>query len=642
MRRALFQNVDNKTVIAMGNEALARGFVEAGVQFAAAYPGTPTSEILGTLGIFAKRLPIYVEWSANEAQALEAAIGASLAGRDSVFVAKHVGWNVAADALMTSSYMGTRGGLVLVTGDDPGMHSSQNEQDSRIYAKFANIPMLEPSSVVEAKNIALKSFSLSKKFKLPIGIRMVTRLAHSREIINLGLFPKYEESVAVFERAPMELVHVPAVARRNHVRLLQKMEEAKKYFDSPEFVDHSGPESGKVGIITAGMSFQYVKEALDLMGVNIPVLKLEVIHPLPEKQILTFAENVDALIVVEELEPFLEEQIRALLQFNGSTIKLYGKYDNYFPRYGEFSTRLVYSTLAEILKISKNPFQSLSKVKKIVESLKVNRPPVMCPGCPHRATYYALKKALRGKNPIYSNDIGCYALGLLPPLLTADTLLAMGASIGIGHGLAQANVNGTVVAIIGDSTFFHSGLSALANAVYNQSDLLVVVVDNETTAMTGMQGHPGTGITLLEQEGKRLSIEAIARAMGVEHVVVVDPYESKHLIKIIRDLVNKKGPKVLVSRHKCALLEQRQLKAEERLEHQPYVILEDRCLECGACINQFGCPAIQLKTDENGEEKFMIDPLLCTGCGVCAQVCPHSAIVPLEAQSTYSQSTAQP
>ena len=587
-----------KKELLMGNEAIARGAVEAGVSFVSAYPGTPSSEIPATIAKIADRYGIYMEYSTNEKVALEVGIAASWSNLRTMVTMKHVGVNVAADPLMTLAYTGTEGGFVLVSADDPSMHSSQNEQDNRYYAKLANIPCLEPSSPQEAKDMTIKAFEISEKFKLPVILRPTTRVSHSRGDVVLGDIR--EKNSVKWEKDPKRKVTLPANARVHHIELLEKMEKVGEYFEGSEFNWIEG--SGDLGIIASGVSYNYVKEALNYLGIKAEVLKLGTMHPLPRKTILSFMKKHGEILVVEEMEPIVETEAKKIAQEEEIKVKIRGK--DILPRYYEYSTMQVAEAIGKL--VGKDV-----KINSIdVSEYMVPRPPVLCPGCPHRASFYALKKAV--PDGIYPSDIGCYTLGALPPLSAVDTCICMGGSIGIACGLSKALKDKKIVTTIGDSTFFHTGLPAMVNGVYNKDDFTIFLLDNRTTAMTGHQPHPGTGKTATGKDTPILYPEKIAESMGV-FTRVVDPYNLEETIKALKEAVEYKGVSMVVARRECALI--------RKTKSEPYYIDEEKCIHCFTCVNKLGCPAIVRDGD-----RVYIDEKFCTGCGVCAQVCPVQAI----------------
>ena len=569
--------------IMLGNKALARGLYEAGVCVASSYPGTPSTE---TTEEAAKYDEIYCEWAPNEKVALETAFGASLAGKRSYCAMKHVGLNIAADPLFTIAYTGVNAGLVINVADDPGMHSSQNEQDSRHYAIAAKIPMLEPSDSQEALDFAKRAYEISEQFDTPVLLKMCTRVAHSQSIVELH--DRVELPVKTYEKNPSKYIMTPANAKRRHPFV---EERTKKLIEYAETCDLNRVEMAdtKVGIITSSTSYQYVKE---VYGDSVSVLKIGLINPLPVKLIKDFAAKVEKLVVIEELDPIIETHCKVL----GLTVT--GK--DVFPMIDEFSQGLIASKMGLEEKPSCTP----------IENLPV-RPPVMCAGCPHRGMYYALSK-----NKItVLGDIGCYTLGSAQPLNAVDTTECMGASVSSIHGFNKAlgkESEGRTVAVIGDSTFMHSGMTGLANIAYNQTNSTVLILDNSITGMTGHQQNPTTGYNIKGDPAGKINLEALCRAMGIENVRVVDPYNISECETAVKEELAKEAPSVIISRRPCALLKQ--------VKHNPPIkVNTDKCKSCKSCM-KIGCPAISMK---NG--KAHVDPTLCVGCNVCTQLCHFEA-----------------
>jgi indolepyruvate ferredoxin oxidoreductase alpha subunit len=592
-----------------GNEAVARGAWEAGVEVASAYPGTPSTEILEE---FARLPNVYAEWAPNEKVAVDVAVGAAYAGRRALAAMKHVGVNVAADSIFYVSMTGVEAGLVIVTADDPAMHSSQNEQDNRRYAKFARIPCLEPSDSQEAKDLVGAALALSEQFDTPVFLRLTTRICHSSTPVDLEVGDKApvpkRQHADTFPRNTAKYVMIPANARKKHpvieerIRLVAGFAETFA-FNRIEWGNMAGPE-GRLGIVTCGVAYQYAREVFP----EASILHLGMTYPLPSGLIHDFASKVDRLIVIEELDPFLEEEIKLMgVACEGKSI---------FPVFGEFDPRVVReSAIAAGLL----PESARVPVAELVSPEIPPRPPVLCPGCPHRAVFHVLSKR---KVPV-TGDIGCYTLGLLPPLSAIHTCGCMGAGIGQAHGAAKAGIGERMVAVIGDSTFFHTGLPALLNVAYNRSNVITIILDNRITGMTGHQQNPGTGYTLQMQETPAIELEPLVRALGIERVKTVPAFDVKALDETIKEFLKADGPSVLIARDECALL------PSARKRWLPLRVVADKCNGCTMCF-RIGCPAI-LKSDELDEKtqrpKALIDPLLCTGCEVCAQVCPRDAIL---------------
>jgi indolepyruvate ferredoxin oxidoreductase alpha subunit len=615
---------DAAKIFVLGNEAIARGLIESGLQFAASYPGTPTSEILETIDKFSSIFPVYSEWSSNEKVALETVIAASLTGIRCAFSAKHVGLNVAADALMTLPYMGVVGGLVLIIGDDPSLHSSQNEQDTRYYGMMASIPILEPSNIQEAYQMATKAFDLSEKFNLPVIIRITTRIAHSRESINFKpLNPTYR--IPEFTKS-RNYVNIPAIARQNHVRLVNKKKELEFFSNSSKWNVIEGKIPAKTGIITSGISYTYVKEAIELLELNeIALLKIGLSYPVSEEKVVNFLENVETALVIEEVEPILEKEVRVVAQTNNIFTPIFGKKEEYTPYVGELNTRKVIEALQRLLELDTFDFSEYDVKTEDNDKFIPTRLPVLCAGCPHRASYAIINRALGKKktDTIFASDIGCYSLGVLPPMKTADTILDMGASISMGAGFAHSGVDMPVISVIGDSTFWHGGLSALANAIYNNANLTVFILDNLTTAMTGMQQNPSTKSFLpSEKENRKLIIEDVCKAMGAD-TVVIDPWKVNSSIKTVKEMFKKTGVKVVVSRKECATLTMK-----KSTKTGSFHVNEELCVGCSTCVDLLGCPAMSWnpETRDWDNPHPLINGNLCGNCSVCSQFCAKKAI----------------
>ena len=589
-------------VILSGNEAIARGAYEAGVVVATAYPGTPSTEILENV---ARYEGVYAEWSPNEKVALEVATGAAIGGCRALAAMKHVGVNVAADPLFTVSYTGIKGGLVIITADDPEMHSSQNEQDNRNYAKFAKVPMLEPADSQEAKDFIRLAFELSERFDTPVFVRTTTRISHSKSVVELSE-PQQRPPKPALEKQPGKYVMVPAHARRRHPLVEKRIKDLEAFAE--EFPENRMEiQDTSVGIITSGTCYQYAKEAFP----GYSFLKLGMVYPLPKNKIREFAQKVKKLYAFEELDPFFEEQVKAL------GIEILGK--EVFPLCGEFDPGT-----------AEQGIRGLSEEKKKDESLPYlpPRPPTMCPGCPHRGLFYALNKL----KVFVAGDIGCYTLACLPPLQAVDTCICMGASIGHAMGLDKALGSaalGKVVAVIGDSTFLHSGITGLLDVAYNRGACTIIILDNWTTAMTGRQDHPGTGMTVKGEPTSKVDYVKLAKALGVKQVKKVDPFNLKMLQTILRREVNRPEPSVIISDAPCVLF-----RRIEKAGPRPVLYVESSdCIGCKACL-QLGCPALEWVTltqetaaaQPKKKGEAYVNPSLCVGCEVCSQICKKGAI----------------
>ena len=568
------------------------------MRVAAAYPGTPSTEILESLVGYPE---VTAEWAPNEKVALDVAIGAAYAGVRAMAVMKHVGVNVAADSLFYASMTGMEAGLVVVSADDPEMHSSQNEQDNRRYCKFARIPCLEPSDSQEAKDLVGLALELSEEFDTPVMLRPTTRIAHSSTVVELGERGPEKDAPGPYHIDPAKYVMVPGNARRRHPIIEERMGRiARRAEDLPcnrvEWRDRA------LGIVTCGVAYQYAREVFPQAS----ILRLGMTYPIPAGLVRRFAEGVRRLVVLEELDPFLEEEIRLLgLEVEGKAI---------FPRCGELNPAIVRERAIEaglLPESARLPQASLS-----LPPLPP-RPPILCPGCPHRAVFHVLRKL----KLVVNGDIGCYTLAFQPPQSALHTCGCMGASIGVAHGVARAGLAQKNVAVIGDSTFFHSGIPALLNVAYNRGTAATIILDNGTTAMTGHQDHPGTGRTLRGEKTVRVEPEAVARSLGIERVYTVDSYDLQAVEQAVRQAIDGDGPAVVVARRACALL------PEARKTWHALAVDAQRCNGCGLCL-QIGCPALmrsELKA-ASGRALVRIDPLMCTGCETCAQVCNRGAI----------------
>jgi indolepyruvate ferredoxin oxidoreductase alpha subunit len=606
-----------QTRLLLGNEAIARGVLEAGIGVVTTYPGTPASEIGDSISAIAKDAGLYMEYSINEIVALETAAGAAISGVRALCAMKHVGLNVAADALMTLAYVGVRAGFVIVTAGDPECHSSQNEQDNRYYALLSKLPCIEPTDSQEAKDMVPYAVELSEQLQLPVLLHTTTRVSHTRG--PTVFTPVKEISVkGKFVKDTKRFVMVPANARTQHKALLQKVVQAKAISERCPY--NKVVKQGKnLGIVCSGAAYNYVVEAVGLLGLDAGILKLGMSHPIPEKKLARFLESYEEVFVVEELEPFLEVQVKAIAKDYAPDLKVHGKTrDCLLPLFGEFSTRIVAEALAKIT--GRSPSIDFDKIDDDLKGLRnflLPRPPVLCPGCPHRASFHVIKRATGGKT-IVATDIGCYALGIQPPLNVGDLLICMGSSVGTAGGISRA-VGSKTVAVVGDSTFFHATLPGLANAVYNNHNVTLVVLDNLTTAMTGHQPHPGTGVTIMGMDSHPIPIENVAQGLGVKYVKVINPFKVKDATKILKEALRTEGPSVVVFRAPCTLLVLRERRKSGR-KLEPMRITE-KCNSCMACVQSTGCPAIIV--DRSG---LTIDETLCASCTLCMSICPYKAI----------------
>lgn len=578
----------NQKVIMLGNEAIARGAYEAGVKVSAAYPGTPSTEISENLVKY--KDDIYAEWSPNEKVATEVAIGASVSGVRSMACMKHVGLNVAADPLYTVSYMGVNGGLVVIVADDPGLYSSQNEQDTRMVARAAQVPVLEPSDSMEAKEFMKLAYEISENFDRPVVFRTTTRLAHSQGLVELC--DRVEPEDKPYEKDIRKNVMMPGNAKLRHIEIEKRNLELAEAANTMA-INKVEMNDTKIGVITSGIPYQYVKEAIP----NASVLKLGMVNPLPKKLIEEFAQKVETLYIVEELDPVIEEQVKSW------GVKAIGK--EIFTVQGEYSANMIREAILGEKADVKAPAQV------------PGRPPILCPGCPHRSVYHVLNKL-----KIHAaGDIGCYTLGAVAPLSVVDTTICMGASISSLHGMEKAKGKDYIknwVAVIGDSTFLHTGVNSLMNMMYNKATGTVMILDNSTTGMTGHQDHAATGKTLLGEPTYAINIPALCRAIGVKNVVEVNAFDIEKLEKVVREEVAKDEVSVIITKSPCVLL--------DKSKKPVYIAHEDKCKKCGMCMKP-GCPAMT----RNADGTIHIDDTMCTGCGLCETLCKFEAIELVEA-----------
>jgi indolepyruvate ferredoxin oxidoreductase alpha subunit len=596
--------MENNMQLLSGNEALALGAYHAGVQVATAYPGTPSTEILENIARFHD---IYAEWSTNEKVAMEVAMGAAYTGVRAMVSMKHVGLNVASDPFIAASYTGIIGGLVVISADDPQIHSSQNEQDNRHYARLAKVPMLEPADSQEAYELMNYTYDISEAFDTPVMLRTTTRISHSKSVVSVNRSRSVGKNQAAFHFNQSKYVMLPVYALPRHAAIEERMVKLAEYAETfPLNKVIAG--NGKLGIVASGIAYQYAREVFP----EASFLKLTMTWPLPENLIKNFSRNVERLIVVEELDPFLEENIRAM------GIEVTGK--EFIPAVGELNTRIVAesSGAAGLL-----PESAKDDILPPAEGLP-KRPPLLCPGCPHTGIYFTLNtlgqrsKLVGSKNQepklIITGDIGCYTLGTYPPLSVLDTTACMGAGIGQALGMEKAGVKSKVVAIIGDSTFMHSGITGLVNAVYNDGHITIIILDNRTTAMTGHQEHPGTGISAQGQETMAVDIESLARGIGANDIKVIDAFDTKALRKGVKDSLEREEVSVIIVRGACAMM--------VRQRTHPRKVDVEKCSQCNFCL-RLGCPAIQ-----STDGQVFIEPSLCAGdiCGICDQICPQKAI----------------
>jgi len=616
----ILEDKPGKKILLLGNEAITRGALEAGIDVATTYPGTPSSEIADTFSHIAKHFTkqkkdpsFYFEYSTNEKVALEIAGAAAISGLRALTCMKHVGLNVASDTFMTYLYIGCKGGHVIVSADDPSCHSSQNEQDNRYYALFSGAPMFEPTTPNEAKEMTRIGFEISEKLKSPVLLRTTTRLNHVRGPIDLKKINKPRKK-GKFEKSPM-WVTTPAIARKRHPELLKMLKKAEIISEKSEFnkiIDVGKPKEW--GIVTSGVAYNYVREVAEDLKLDVKILKLGMTHPLPKKMCEKFIKSCKNIIVVEELEPILENQFKNLIYDLKADCKIYGKSTGHFSRLFEYNLDIVSDGFCKILNI-----KNKTKIPKKSDIKLPSRPPALCPGCPHRATYYAAKLA-KPRGVIYPTDIGCYTLGRAKPLEMADLLLCMGSNAGTACGLS-VSTDEKVISFMGDSTFFHSGIPPIVDAAHHNHDVVLTVLDNRTTAMTGHQPHPGTEFDGMGRPAKKILVEDVVTGCGIEDLHIVDPNNIKDTTKEFKKALDFIGPSVVVSKSPCILLENRDKR--KRGEKIPvYTVDQDKCKKCKLCISKFGCPAIYY--GENDE--ILIDEQQCNGCGNCATICPFNAI----------------
>jgi indolepyruvate ferredoxin oxidoreductase alpha subunit len=629
MNRPFFakDNIGEKGIL-LGNEAIARGILEAGVIIGSGYPGTPSSEILITLAEMHSFYPhLKLEWSINEKVGFELAYGGSMSNVRSVVCMKHVGLNVASDAFMTACYAGARGGIVVVAADDPNCYSSQNEQDNRYFGPHALVPVFEPSTPQEAKDLIKYAFDFSEQYQTIVLFRTTTRLNHGRGDVVLGDIKTLNRDYG-FDWDRSRWVCLPSHSRVLRMRLLERMEDISEFADRFPFnslqISKEKINGTRYGFIAAGVPYSHLIDALNHFGIkeNISILKLGMVYPVPRKMISEFLKSVDEVLVIEELEPFLEDIAKKIAYEEGLSkeVIIHGK--DYFPQNGEIPAELYLESIAKWLGLK------YEKVPIPHELLIIPpRLPILCPGCSHRATFYAIKQVEKKMKTkfVNSSDIGCYTLAVYEPLEGLDTEICMGGSIGLANGIAkvQSEIN-PVLAILGDSTFFHSGIPALINAVYNNNDMLVVILDNRSTSMTGFQDNPGTGIKITKEPGTRVIIEDLVRGCGVpeKNIWIENSNDLNQMIEKLEEAVKTKGVRVFISRHICSLLETKQFKAQ-KIQPPTIKINQDKCIGCLICINKFGCPAIIF--DEKSR-KANIDQSFCRNCKVCIDVCPQDAI----------------
>ena len=590
----------------MGNEAIGKACIAAGVNVVAGYPGTPSTEVLETI---AKENDgsIYVEWSVNEKAAMEVAAGAAYSGARTLVTMKQVGLNVASDPLMSLEYVGVKGGMVVLVADDPGPISSQTEQDTRTFAEYSKVPCFDPSDAKEAYEMIFEAFELSEKYNTPVFMRPTTRVCHSYQSIDVRDYAEYEDHRPDgFVKDSKRWVIFPKLSYANHAKIEVRNEEISDEFSSDERnVITAG--TARKGIVAQGISYANVKDILDNMeGEKPALLKISTPFPFPEKLACEFMKSADEVLVIEELDPYIERHLLQVCGKYGVNVKITGKLTGNVARSGENMPDLVQKYINEFMGLE-SACCALSETPELPV-----RPPVLCAGCPHRASFYAVKKAMKGKETIFAGDIGCYTLGNAMPLDMVDTCLCMGAGLGIAQGVGRVKPDTKCFAFVGDSTFFASAITGVVNAVYNQADMTLIVLDNSTTAMTGHQPHPGTGHTMMGEFTDKINIENILRGIGVETVVRQDPFKLDEAVEVIKKVADEPGVKAIIFEAPCCVL----FKPET-----PYEVDLDKCVDCKMCIREIGCPGVVLK-----DGHVAVDPALCNGCGLCSQICPCDAI----------------
>jgi indolepyruvate ferredoxin oxidoreductase alpha subunit len=611
----------------LANEAMVRGALEADVKIYAAYPGSPTTEILDTFVDVGKSMDVVVEVSSNEKVALETAAGAAMAGLRSMCSMKSVGMNVASDSFFSLSYTGVKGGMVIVMADDPYAHSSQSEQDGRLFGPAAYVPMLEPSDPQEAKDMVKGAFGLSEKFGVPVLVRTTTRVNHQSGIVALEELKRTPFKKVPWPHEPTRFITVANRARAFKLQMLERTENIREDFESSPLNRVVRPETtnGKTvegtGIIASGAGFNYAVEACLILGLEIPILKLGTTFPLPADLLSKFIGPLKRLVVVEELSPYLEQSIKALAKDANPGLELIGKEAGYFSEAFEYNPNIVATALAKAfsLTLPVDYERTLERAAKLKEGLP-NRPPTFCPGCPHRGSLYAIRKALKGVKHVVAADIGCYSMAPLEPLKYGDTLLSMGASLGVAEGLQHA-VEEPVIALIGDSTFLHAGLPGLVNAIHQKANFKLVILDNAVTAMTGQQHNPSSPHDG-DEPGQRIDLDALLKGLGIKDLTVIDPYQIKDTPALLKEIFSRPGLGVVISRRDCALYGDRN-KRRKGVPIVPNRVDKQTCKRIYACVKDFYCPAISL----DGDRQAIIARELCDGCMKCAKLCPATAIM---------------
>ncbi len=617
---------EKKRAFMLGNEAIVRGALEADVKVVAFYPGAPTSEVLDTFSDALGNFDYQMEIAANEKVALEVCAGAAFAGIRSLTAMKSVGTNVASDTLFVLGYTGVKGGLVVVMADDPHAHSSQSEQDGRFFAPNTYIPMLEPSSPQEAKDMVKEAFEISEKHRVPVIIRTVTRVNHQSGIVQLGEINRSEFKKVKWKELDEEYTTLGSVARRKKLKMLERKAKLEEEFDNSEF-NFTKQADSNVGVITASVCYLHVLEALKMLKFQnkVNILKLGTTYPLPKNTIKNFIKNLKKVVIVEELSPYLEKELCCIAKDANPNLEIYGKKSGDFSEAWEYNPNVVAKGIASAMGLEYARHESLVEEASRFKEIIPDRYPTFCAGCPHRGTFVALNQALKiqvakGQEHYFSNDIGCYSMWIFPPISRCDSSLCMGASVGVANGLSHA-IEERVVAVVGDSTFFHATIPALLNAVHNGNKFMLLVLDNSVTAMTGQQFNPSTEFIAGGRQGKKISIENICRAIGVEFVEIVDSYDVKGNVEVFRKALDFDGLAVVVSRRECALYGDRN-KRRRGEKIVPFYVDKEMCKRPYVCLRTFYCPAYEL--DEDRQPR--ISPELCDGCSVCARLCPLQSV----------------
>lgn len=607
--------------ILLGNEAIARGAIEAGVGLVAAYPGTPSSEVPITLAAVANECGFYFEYSTNEKVAFETAAGAAWSGVRALTSMKQFGLNVASDSVLPVAYIGVEAGLVIMVADDPqGWSSAQSEQDTRYFARMARLPVIEPSDPQECKDFTTLAFEISEEFNIPVMLRTTTKVSHAIGTVKLGSI-KQPKTKGTFVKDKKRYYNLQPNLQELHKQIDSKLELIERKYGMKLNQIFKG--NGRVGIIASGVSYEYVKEVCQILSIKPPIAKISLSHPTPKSLIKKFIKGKKTVLVLEELEPIIENELNVIAKDVNPKLKVHGK--NILPRYGEYGVETLMPVFEKMFgKRFGTDFEKLEKKAALAIKGLPPRKPVFCSGCPHRSTFYAVKSVF-GENVIYAGDIGCYILGIFEPFDMQNFVISMGASLGISHGISKVS-DQEIVAFIGDSTFFHAAMPALANLSYNDGKCpLVVIMDNSYTAMTGHQPNPGTGITGMGEKTKQLRIEDVAKALGAE-VRIANSFSQKQLVDTMKELKKKKGPRVLISRGECRLITKRNLE-KTNTSFTKFSIDKELCRKCGICTDHFACPAIrEIRKKAHEKPVYYIDPELCWGCSVCMQICPYGAI----------------